>query len=95
MDDRNLTTLDHIISGLGYALNTVNSQPIQNARPNPSEKVEEKPLTDPEKKHAAGLMRVNHAGEIAAQGLYQGHGAVARNPNIAEQIQNQCLGLPP
>ena len=32
-------------------------------------------------------MRVNHAGEIAAQGLYQGHGAVARNPNIAEQMR--------
>ena len=31
------------------------------------------PLTDPEKRHIAGLMRVNHAGEIAAQGLYRGH----------------------
>lgn len=40
-----------------------------------------------EKTHAAGLMRVNHAGEIAAQGLYQGHAAVARDPQIERQMQ--------
>ena len=32
-------------------------------------------------------MRVNHSGEVAAQGLYQGHAAVARNPSIEEQMQ--------
>lgn len=39
-----------------------------------------------EKSHSAGLMRVNHAGEIAAQGLYQGHAAVARDPEIEMQM---------
>ncbi|MFI4869936.1 MAG: 2-polyprenyl-3-methyl-6-methoxy-1,4-benzoquinone monooxygenase [Steroidobacterales bacterium] len=34
-------------------------------------------LTDAEKRHAAGLMRVNHAGEIAAQGLYRGQAAMS------------------
>lgn len=37
--------------------------------------------------HAAGLMRVNHAGEVAAQGLYQGHAAVARDAHIEAQMQ--------
>jgi ubiquinone biosynthesis monooxygenase Coq7 len=32
-------------------------------------------------------MRVNHAGEVAAQGLYQGHATVARDPNIEAQMQ--------
>ena len=32
-------------------------------------------------------MRVNHAGEVAAQALYQGHAAVARDPDIEEQMQ--------
>jgi ubiquinone biosynthesis monooxygenase Coq7 len=32
-------------------------------------------------------MRVNHAGEIAAQGLYQGHAMVARDPKIGQQMQ--------
>lgn len=34
-------------------------------------------LTDAEKRHAAALMRVNHAGEIAAQGLYRGQAAMS------------------
>src|SRR6202158_31169 len=36
-------------------------------------------LTPGEKRHAAGLMRVNHAGEIAAQGLYRGQAALSRS----------------
>jgi 3-demethoxyubiquinol 3-hydroxylase len=37
-------------------------------------------LTTAEKRHAAGLMRVNHAGEIAAQGLYRGQSLLAQRP---------------
>lgn len=32
-----------------------------------------------DRRHAAGLMRVNHAGEVAAQGLYMGQAAFAKN----------------
>jgi ubiquinone biosynthesis monooxygenase Coq7 len=45
-------------------------------------------LSRKEVDHSAGLMRVNHAGEVAAQGLYQGHAAVARNRLIARQMQD-------
>lgn len=39
------------------------------------------PVADPvQRRHTAGLMRVNHAGEIAAQGLYHGQALTARNP---------------
>ena len=34
------------------------------------------------RRHAAGLMRINHAGEIAAQALYQGQALTARDPKI-------------
>ncbi len=44
-------------------------------------------LDERQRAHAAGLMRVNHAGEVAAQGLYQGHAAVARDRSIEEQMQ--------
>lgn len=37
------------------------------------------PLTEPEKRHIAGLMRVNHAGEIAAQGLYRGQALLSHS----------------
>jgi len=38
------------------------------------------PLEVPEQRHAAGLMRVNHAGEVAAQALYHGQALLARDP---------------
>ena len=87
MSDRHLTPFDHVLSGLDYALRTVNSAPTRAARPNPADGVDEGSMTEAEKAHAAGLMRVNHAGEIAAQGLYQGHAAVARDTSIEEQMK--------
>jgi 3-demethoxyubiquinol 3-hydroxylase len=44
-------------------------------------------LSEAEKRHAAGLMRVNHAGEIAAQGLYRGQAAGSRSPATREFLQ--------
>jgi len=61
--------------------------PTRASRPNPASDVPEATLSAAEKSHSAGLMRVNHAGEIAAQGLYQGHAAVARDPGIEQQMQ--------
>jgi ubiquinone biosynthesis monooxygenase Coq7 len=39
-------------------------------------------------KHAAGLMRVNHVGEVCAQALYQSQKLVARNPEIQEMLDH-------
>ncbi|QWD90926.1 2-polyprenyl-3-methyl-6-methoxy-1,4-benzoquinone monooxygenase [Polynucleobacter sp. MWH-Braz-FAM2G] len=41
-----------------------------------------------ERKHAAGLMRVNHVGEVCAQALYQSQKLVARNPQIQEMLDH-------
>jgi len=41
-----------------------------------------------ERKHAAGLMRVNHVGEVCAQALYQSQKLVARNPEIQEMLNH-------
>jgi ubiquinone biosynthesis monooxygenase Coq7 len=87
MEDRQYSPLDRILAGIDYALRTVNSAPTRAARPNPASGIEETDLTDDEKAHSAGLMRVNHAGEIAAQGLYQGHAAVARDPATEDQMK--------
>ena len=40
-------------------------------------------LTAPEKKHAAGLMRVNHVGEVCAQALYRGQAAASKDASAA------------
>ncbi len=39
-------------------------------------------LSETERKHVAGLMRVNHAGEVCAQALYQGQAITARDPTL-------------
>jgi ubiquinone biosynthesis monooxygenase Coq7 len=43
-------------------------------------------LSDAERREAAALMRVNHAGEVAAQALYHGQAALARNPATREML---------
>src|SRR5690606_12003546 len=40
----------------------------------------EEPMSESEKKHAAGLMRVNHVGEVCAQALYRGQALFCDDP---------------
>ncbi len=44
-------------------------------------------LDEGESRHVAGLMRVNNAGEVAAQGLYRGQAALARNPEVEQKMR--------
>lgn len=44
------------------------------------------PLAEPQRRAAASLMRVNHAGEMAAQGLYHGQALFTRDPAIRAQL---------
>ena len=87
MQQRFLTPLDRFLAGVDNALRTVSAPAGRPARPYPAAGIGEAELDDRQRAHAAGLMRVNHSGEIAAQGLYQGHAAVARDPEIEEQMQ--------
>jgi len=88
MEKRQLSPLDKILAGANNALRTVASPAGRPARSNPSENVEDAGLDSKQKAHAAGLMRVNHAGEVAAQALYQGHASVARDKNIEAQMKH-------
>jgi ubiquinone biosynthesis monooxygenase Coq7 len=87
MQQRSLTPLDRLLTGVNNARRTVAAPAGRPARGNPARDIAEANLTDKEKAHAAGLMRVNHSGEIAAQALYQGHAAVARDRSIEAQMQ--------
>jgi ubiquinone biosynthesis monooxygenase Coq7 len=57
------------------------------ARPNPGDEVVEAELGERERVHAAGLMRVNHVGEICAQALYQGQAMTARDPQARAALE--------
>lgn len=79
--DRAPTLADALVRELDRALRTV-AAANEAARPNPAGTTPES-VTDPAaRRHAAGLMRVNHAGEIAAQALYHGQALTARDPTV-------------
>lgn len=56
------------------------------ARPHPDAALPDAPMDEAERKHAAGLMRINHSGEICAQALYQGQGLTARDPAVQQKL---------
>lgn len=87
MNARRLTPLDHLLAGIGRALETVTGSP-QAERPSPAAGVEEAELSDAQRRHAAGLMRINHTGEVCAQALYDGQAALARRPEIRDHLQH-------
>ena len=76
---RRLTPLDRLLAGAQNALETVLGHPVAE-RPNPGLPQPDMVLDDVARRHAAGLMRINHVGEVCAQALYVGQATVARDP---------------
>jgi ubiquinone biosynthesis monooxygenase Coq7 len=78
--------MDKLITEFDRALRTVFAK-AASLRPHPDAQVDESELSPEEKRHAAGLMRVNHCGEVCAQALYQGQALTARNPAAREALR--------
>jgi 3-demethoxyubiquinol 3-hydroxylase len=78
--DRLLIETDKTVQALvpAYARNCT--------RDNPAHLIPDTPLPASEKKHVAGLMRINHAGEICAQALYRGQALTATLEAVKEQM---------
>ncbi|GAB3735079.1 2-polyprenyl-3-methyl-6-methoxy-1,4-benzoquinone monooxygenase [Luteimonas pelagia] len=76
---RHLTPLDRLIDAAQNALGTL-SGVAHAERANPGASEADVVLDEAERRHAAGLMRINHVGEVCAQALYMGQAAVARDP---------------
>jgi ubiquinone biosynthesis monooxygenase Coq7 len=65
----------------------VTSQGHTAGRPSPAEGHDDTELSPEERRHVAGLMRVNHTGEVCAQALYQGQALTAKLPTVREEMQ--------
>jgi len=76
---------DSLIINIDRALRTVFAS-AASRRPYPDEGLAEAEMSEAEKRHAAGLMRINHSGEVCAQALYQGQALSARNPEAAKAL---------
>ena len=84
MSQRQLSPLDALLSDLQHGLNSL--RPGQTDEASYPAAAHDTQLDHQERAHAAGLMRVNHAGEVAAQALYRGQARVARNPDTREHL---------
>ena len=91
MSTRHYTPLDHLIINLDHAARTIWGRPHLTERSNPAEGIEEPELSESEARHVAGLMRVNHAGEVSAQGLYSGQALTARLPEVRDAMERAAL----
>lgn len=88
---RHLTPFDRVLAEMEHALRTAAGVSSHAAtRPNPAAKVSETELTEAQRVEAGRLMRVNHAGEVAAQALYQGQAFMAGNSDVREALKGSA-----
>lgn len=84
---RQFTLLDHVITNIDTAMRTLFIDDNRATyRPSPAAEVEADTIPAEDKKHVAGLMRVNHTGEVCAQALYQGQALTAKLPDIRDKM---------
>ncbi|QWD62208.1 2-polyprenyl-3-methyl-6-methoxy-1,4-benzoquinone monooxygenase [Polynucleobacter sp. MWH-UH25E] len=85
-----MSPIDRLIIEFDTALRSVVGG-ANAGRPTPdSQSTTKHSLDAAERKHAAGLMRVNHVGEVCAQALYQSQKLVARDPQIREMLEHSA-----
>ena len=78
-------SIDNLIVQFDRTLRTMGGLTSQN-RPNPADKIPENSLSPEKRSHSAGLMRVNHVGEVCAQALYQAQGQFTKNNTLKTQF---------
>lgn len=88
---RRSNPLEDLLAEAGRALQVLSGS-AQAGRPNPAgpapmpAAAEEESLSPAEQRHAAGLMRVNHVGEVCAQALYRGQAMFCRDAAIHDVL---------
>ena len=85
---RQLSFTDHLLDELQHGIETCHLRPAASHRAYPARDLDEADLSAPERAHVAGLMRVNNAGEVAAQGLYRGQALTARDPTVGAAMRD-------
>ena len=85
-----MLNMDNMIGTFDNALRTLNGI-YNNKRPSPAESIEQPELNEDERKHVAGLMRVDHVGEICAQALYQGQAFTAKDEQTRKHMLEAAL----
>ena len=82
--------IDHLLINFDRALRIVSGQ-AKASRENPAHAIADTDLSDEQQSHSAGLMRVNHVGEICAQALYDAQGQFAQTAAISAQFAHSGI----
>ncbi len=88
MSSRRFSPIDNLLLQVDKALRTVVADAPVPERASPAENSDDAQLTAEEKRHAAGLMRVNHSGEVCAQALYQGQALTAKLTKVRQEMEH-------
>ncbi len=91
MSSRHYSTVDHLLMNFDVGLRTLLGRPPVTERPNPADAHAERELSEEERRLSGRLMRINHSGEVSAQGLYQGQALTARLPEVREKMERAAL----
>ncbi|WP_449288956.1 2-polyprenyl-3-methyl-6-methoxy-1,4-benzoquinone monooxygenase [Microbulbifer halophilus] len=87
MSERKLTGIDRLLLQADRALRTLSPGAPCHGRPSPARDERDAALDEAERRRAAGLMRVNHSGEVCAQALYQGQALTAKLPEVRGEME--------
>jgi ubiquinone biosynthesis monooxygenase Coq7 len=87
MRERRLSLLDRLISETDTVMRTLTNRGNSAGRESPAAGHADAALSEAERRHVAGLMRVNHAGEVCAQALYQGQAMTARLDEVRDDMR--------
>lgn len=88
MHPRTLSLIDRCIIHADRAIRALSTQTQPASRLSPADMIPEADLNDAERKHASGLMRVNHSGEVCAQALYQGQAITAKLDSVKADMEH-------
>ncbi len=91
MSGRIYSTVDRMFMSFDVGLRTLLGRPPVTERPDPADACEEGELGEDERRLSGRLMRINHSGEVSAQGLYQGQALTARLPEVREKMERAAL----
>ena len=88
---RNYNIIDTFVLGCDRAIKTVLDTPKISSRVQPGHDLPDPILTAVQRQQAINLMRVNHAGEVSAQALYQGQALTAKLPGVRETMEQAAI----
>ncbi len=91
MSGRSYSTVDRLLMNFDVGLRTLLGRPPVTERPNPADACQEVELDEDERRLSGRLMRINHSGEVSAQGLYQGQALTARLPEVRDKMERAAL----